>query len=571
MKASAPSSHRTKPALQLVLVGLGAVGLLLSLVPRVVAAPPIRSYAVATESPNATREAGRVLASGGNAFDAAVTAALVSGFANPSSSGIGGGGFALVWSAREQKPFIFDFREVAPAAVDSAVLAQRPVPPEKRGQTVGVPGEVAGLFELEQRFGKLAWQNVVLAAARLAEQGFSAEPHAFAQIGEEQQGLLARSANFRSVYLPGGNAAKLGQKLRAPRLAKTLRRIAVEGKRGLYEGPVAADIVKAVRATGGALAPSDLASYQVLERQPLRVDWDGKQVLTMPPPSAGGLLLAQTLSLFSKTELLSMNAAPSKRLHLLAEGMRGAAADRARFVGDPAFVNVDVARLLAPARMAKRKALMAEDRTHTQPRFGLEDAGTHHLVVADQDGNWVSLTTTVNDAFGAKLVAEDSGIILNDQLTDFTAAEAVTAFGMSESPNRVRPGARPVSSMCPTLVLENGVPVAALGGSGALTIAPNTTQVLLNHFAYGMAPDAALAAPRFTIPAPSTGQTLWLESALAKPYGADLTARGELLLSKDSKNAVQLVTHEKGVFAAASDARKQGSAAVSNAAPSAAQ
>ena len=454
------------------LVGLGTCALLLALVPGVAAAPKVLSYAVATESPNATREAGRVLASGGNAIDAVVTAALVAGFANPSSSGIGGGGFAMVWSARDKKPYVLDFREVAPAAVDVTVLDQRPVPPEKRGQTVGVPGEVAGLFELAQRFGKLPWQSLVSPAARLAEQGFGAEPHAFEQIGEQQQGLLARSANFRSVYLPGGNAAKLGQKLRAPRLAKTLRRIATEGKRGFYEGPVATDLVNAVKGAGGALALSDLSSYQVVNRQPLRVEWDGKQILTMPPPSAGGLLLAETLSLFKRSELLSMNDQPGKRLHLLAEAMRGAAADRARFIADPAFVNVDVGKLLAPGRMAKRKALLAEARTHSQPRFGLEDAGTHHLVVADQDGNWVSLTTTVNDAFGAKLVAEDSGIVLNNQLTDFAAPDSVAVFGLSESPNRVRPGARPVSSMCPTLVLENAVPVAALGGSGALTIAP---------------------------------------------------------------------------------------------------
>jgi gamma-glutamyltranspeptidase/glutathione hydrolase len=219
--------------------------------------------------------------------------------------------------------------------------------------------------------------------------------------------------------------------------------------------------------------------------------------------------------------------------------------------------------------MARRKALIAEDRTHSQPRFGLEDAGTHHLVVADGDGNWVSLTTTINDAFGAKLMAEQSGVLLNNQLTDFAPPESVAVFGLTESPNRVRPGARPVSSMTPTLVLENGTPVLALGGSGALTIAPNVTQVLLQRLSEGARADAAVAAPRFTIPAPKTGQTLWLESALAKPYGPDLAARGELLLSKDSKNAVQLVARENGAFTAAADPRKGGAAVVSNPSPTA--
>ena len=423
-------------------------------------------------------------------------AALVAGFTDPTSSGIGGGGFALLWSARDKKPFIIDFRETAPSGVDAAVLEHRPVPPEKRGQTVGVPGEVAGLFELHQRFGKLAWRDIVMRASALSARGFAAEPHTVVQVAEHQQELLAGSAHFRSVYLPGGSATKLGARLRSPRLSKTLARIAAEGKRGLYEGAVANDIVQTVKSAGGGLQLADLANYRIVEREPLRVSWGNKQILTMPPPSAGGLLLVETLSLFQPAELLAMSDTPSKRVHLLAEAMRGASADRARFVGDPAFVTVDVEKLLSPARLARRKALIAADRTHTQPRFGLEDAGTHHLVTADAEGNWVSLTTTINDAFGAKLVAEQSGIFLNNQLTDFAPPDAVAVFGMTESPNRVRPGARPVSSMSPTLVLENGVPSLALGGSGALTIAPNTTQVLLNRLVYGMTVEAAVAAPR---------------------------------------------------------------------------
>src|SRR6188768_1119839 len=321
MKPSRPA--RTAPRwLPLALLSLGVAASLNAVVPNVGAAPPAASYGVATESPGATREASRVLAAGGNAFDAAVCAALVAGFTNPSSSGIGGGGFALVWSARDKKPYAIDFRETAPAAVDATVLDGRAIPPEKRGQTVGVPGEVAGLFELHQRFGKLAWKDVVTRAVTLAARGFAAEPHTVVQVAEHHQELLARSPHFRSVYLPGGSAAKLGTTLRSPRLSKTLARIAAEGKRGLYEGPVASDIVQAVKGAGGALALADLANYRIVEREPLRVSWAGKQVLTMPPPSAGGLLLVETLSLFQPAELLAMKDEPAKRLHLLAEAMR---------------------------------------------------------------------------------------------------------------------------------------------------------------------------------------------------------------------------------------------------------
>jgi gamma-glutamyltranspeptidase / glutathione hydrolase len=459
---------------------------------------------------------------------------------------------------------VFDFRETAPAGIDPASLDKRPLPPEKRGAAVGVPGEVAGLYELQQRFGQLKWRDVVLRAARLAERGFVTEPHTAWQLSEQKQNPLTTSPTFRSAYLPGGAAAPLGKQLRATKLAKTLTRIANEGKRGFYEGAVAQDLVKATQAAGGTLALADLTGYRVIERAPLSASWGGKQVYTMPLPSAGGVLLLQTLGLFQPSELKAMVGAEGKRIHLLAEGMRGAFADRARYLGDPAFENVDLTKLLSPARLARRKALMSEDRTHTQPRFGLEEAGTHHLATADQQGNWVSLTTTVNDAFGAKIMAEQSGVLLNNELTDFSTPDSVLAFGMKESPNRVRPGARPISSMTPTLVVENGEPILSLGGSGALTISPNATQVLLNRIAYGMPLEQAVAAPRFMIPPPRTGQTLWLEAALAKPYSADLEARGELLQTRDWKNAVQAIARENGVFSAAADPRKSGTASVVN-------
>jgi gamma-glutamyltranspeptidase / glutathione hydrolase len=309
----------------------------------------------------------------------------------------------------------------------------------------------------------------------------------------------------------------------------------------------------------------------VIERQPLHVRWEGKEVLTMPAPSAGGLLLAETLALFSKAELAKMRDAPAKRVHVLAEAMRGAFADRMRHVSDPAFGGVDFAKLLAPGRMQRRKALIADDRTHTQPRYGLEESGTHHLVAADGDGNWISLTTTLNDSFGAKIMAEQSGVIHNNELTDFTPSENLLPFGTTENPNRARPGARPVSSMVPTLVLEQGKPVLALGGSGGLTIAPNVTQVLLALLVDDATPEAALGAARFTIPAPKSGKTLQLEAELAKPFGADLEGRGELIVSRNAKNAVQVVSRHDGVFTAAADPRKSGQAAVRNGPAAAAQ
>jgi gamma-glutamyltranspeptidase/glutathione hydrolase len=560
---SGPSRPQRRRLATAALVATVAGGLVAA-APQAGAAPPPKSYAVASESPGATREASRVLEGGGNAFDAMVCAALVSGFTNPASSGLGGGGFAMMWSARDQKAVVLDFRESAPAGVDVELLDKRPLDEKVRGQAVGVPGEVSGLFELHQRYGKTPWKGLVSRAARMAAQGFVVEPHTAERLEEQKTGALSSSAVFRATYFPGKAPAKSGAKIRASKLATTLGLIADQGKRGFYEGRVAHDLVTAVKAAGGNLALTDLSQYQTLERQALRFTWDAKEVLTMPAPSAGGLLLAQTLTLFSKAELDALNGAPAKRIHLLAEAMRGAFADRMRHVADPAFANVDLAKLLAPERMKRRRASIAEDRTHTQPRYGLEEQGTHHLITADGDGNWVTLTTTVNGPFGAKVVGEQSGVILNNELEDFTPSANLAVFGMTENPNRARPGARPVSSMAPTLLLEQGKPVLALGGSGGLTIAPNVTQVLLGLLG-GATADAAVSAPRFMIPGPKSGQTLTLETELAKAYGADLQARGELILARDWKNAVQVVSRRGGVFSAAADPRKLGLAEAKNA------
>lgn len=558
-------SLRSRAALPALLVAV-AVALSASL-PDASAAPPApQSFAVASESPGATREAARVLTAGGNAFDAMVTATLVSGFTNPASSGLGGGGFVTLYSARDDKALVLDFRETAPAAVDAAVLDQRPLPEDKRGQSVGVPGEVSGLFELHQRYGKTPWKDLVSRAARIAQQGFAIEPHTENQLGEQQASVLARSRTFKSTYFPAGAAAKAGSQVRAVKLAATLRAIADRGKRGFYEGPVAQDVIATVKAAGGSMTLADLSQYKTVQREPLRVRWEGREIVTMPAPSAGGLLLAQTLALFSRAELTSLSDAPGKRIHLLAEAMRGAFADRMRHVTDPDHGAVDFAKLLAPERMQRRKALLSPERTHTQPRYGLEEHGTHQLLTADGEGNWVALVSTVNAPFGAKLMAEQSGVILNNELEDFTPPASLAPFGMSENPNRVRPGARPVSSMAPTLVLEQGKPVLALGGSGGTTIAPNIAQVTLALLTdEGLSPEDAVKAPRFAIPPPRSGFTLSLEAALAGPHAKDLEARGELLMTRDWKNAVQVISRRNGVFAAAADPRKQGLAEVMNA------
>ena len=521
-----------------------------------VAAAP-RGEGASSESRLAAQAALAELRAGGNAADAAVVAALVAGVASPSSSGLGGGGFAVVYSATDRTTSVLDFRETAPASVDAAALERRPLPSVERGKLVGVPGEPAGLHELHKRYGKRAWSELVAPAERWARQGFPIEPHLAGLLAGSDARSYRRDAGLVSVYFPRGRPAVVGQRVSNPKLARTLARLKNEGPRAIYEGPIADDIVQSVRSLGGALSVDDLARYRVHERPPLVARWEGFEVVTMPPPSAGGLVLAEVLALFGRAELERAGVEKPLGMHLLAEAMRGAFADRACCVGDPGFTQVDAKRLLDPARLAKRKQLITADRTHIVQRFLESTNGTHHLVTADAAGNVVSLSTTVNSPFGADITAEKSGIVLNDELDDFTSNENATKLGVKNNPNAVRPGARPVSSMMPTIVLRDGRPVLAIGGSGGTSIPTNVTQVLLAILVRGVAPEAAVSAPRFRLA--SKDATLLLDEGFTEADKADLRWRGEILKPNTATgNAVQLLAWREGRLIGAADPRKQG-------------
>ncbi len=516
--------------------------------------------AAASESKLATREAMRQLRSGGNAMDAAVTAALVGGVTSPTSSGIGGGGFAVVWDAAKKQAVVLDFRETAPKAIDTAAFEKRPFAWDQRGKYVGVPGEVAGLYAIHKRWGKRKWKDVVAPAARIATTGYKVGRH-LGKALKAYQNKLAQDAGLARIFYPRGRPAPYGALLKNEALGKTLEAIAARGPKAFYEGDIAKDIVATTRGAGGALTLADLKAYQVKERKPLHKKWEGYDVHTMPAPSAGGMMLVQTLSLYKKAYLEKLGRKSGAYYHMLAESMRASVADRMRYVGDPDFAKFDMKKLTGDKRMAVRRQSLALDRTHGMPRFGLEEHGTHHLVTSDSSGNMVSLTTTVNRVFGAKLTTATSGIVLNDELDDFTPVAAVTPFGMTKSPNRPRPGARPVSSMTPTIVVQDGKAVLALGGSGGMTIATNVTQATLLRLAFGLSPRKVTASPRFAIP--TRGAYLSLQKGEPEALRKDLTSRGEIVnVQTFDTHAIQMIAVEKGRKQAAGDARKHASASV---------
>lgn len=561
MTPTTPAARARQASLALLpalLVGCAVVAA--SNVPR--PAPPTRTlareahgskFAVSTENGEASRIALDVLRAGGDAVDAAAAAAFALGVATPTACGIGGGGFAVVYRAKTREALVIDFREVAPKALDAAALDRRPLPDAERGHLVGVPGEVAGLHLLVTRFGKRAWRDDVMPAVNLARNGFTFTAHVARGSGELEKELRTLTPSLGARLLAASGPLPAGTKITRPDLAATLQKIADHGPKAFYEGPIAAAMVDAVAAVGGTLTLEDLATYAPKVRQAIRFRLGGREVLTMPPPSAGGLMVAETLRAH---ELMGAHGewGSAETFHTVAELMRGAIDDRFRFIGDPDATPVDVSALIADARLKKRLAMIEPWSSHTGPELRVDEHGTSHLSIVDGEGNAVALTTTVNTGFGAKLLAGDTGIVLNDQLDDFGKSSGA----LGNKPNIPRPLAKPTSSMAPTIVLENGLPVMVAGGSGGMRIATSVTLVSLAHLVFGLSAGDAVGWPRIH----QKGSTLTVEGTMPPTVVAELGKRGEKLETAEAVNAVQLVTVlRKGSvvrFVAAADPRKGG-------------
>jgi gamma-glutamyltranspeptidase/glutathione hydrolase len=559
------------------LVGLAA---LLSSSAAVAAShPPLttRGGIVAADHPDAAKVGARALAKGGNAADAAAATAFALGVLNPMSSGIGGGGFALVYVADENKVYVLDFREVAPGAVtpdhykpdgelDTSLSS-------RGGLAVAVPGEVAGLEKLVERFGRKPFAHAVKPAERLARKGFRVRwllANSAAYWGKQKM----KDPWFRKWLAP----LSKGDRAKRPKLAKALSTIGKKGARGFYRGWVAKDIVAAVKKRGGVMTLDDLADYEVIEREPLWGEWRGMKLATMPLPSSGGLIVLAALGILEGTgyDLGDFGAGSSMYLHVVGEALEHAFADRARFLGDVGHTKVSMKDFLAPARLKKIAKRISRFGVLDHDDYGdaslgksavvVDDAGTSHLCVVDADGNAVALTTTVNLSFGAKVVAPRSGIVLNDEMDDFSLQAGVpNMFGLVQSDaNLVGGGKRPLSSMSPTLVFEDDRVVGCVGGSGGPRIISNTVQVLLNVFVHGMDVRAAVEAPR--VHHQWVPDELFIEKAVAQDVVSLLRERGHNVHDNWSvTSSIQaIIVRDDGTREAASDPRKGGAPAASD-------
>jgi gamma-glutamyltranspeptidase/glutathione hydrolase len=422
---------------------------------------------------------------------------------------------------------------------------------------VGVPGEIAGLHALHQIWGKKAFAYDIQPAIELAQNGFAISPHMGRAISHHAK-ALSRVSELKEELLPNGGPLKEGEVAKNLRLAATLREVAEHGSRAFYEGAIAKDLVSAARGFGSAISEKDFANYHVVERQPLHASYNGIELYTMPPPSAGGILFLQTLGMHSPESLRSLGLRSSAYVHLLAESFRASLSDRIRFIGDPIVVPDASQKLLDPKHLAATREQIKGDATTEIHAWPVREGGTSHLVVLDCEGNLVSLTTTVNDPFGARIVGSQTGVLLNDELDDFTSPSQLRQFkGLTESPNRPSALARPVSSMTPVIGLREQRPVVALGGSGGLRISQNVTQVFLGAVVFGEGA-RAVQSPRFSVDI-GTSRLVGEAELLTDDFLKQVQGAGEKPTASSYPAAVQMVAFSpdgRGLLQAASDPRK---------------
>jgi gamma-glutamyltranspeptidase/glutathione hydrolase len=472
-------------------------------------------HMVAAGHPLAAEAGLAALRAGGSAVDAAIATQMVLTLVEPQSSGIGGGAVLLHWDAASRALDAWDGRETAPAAATPGLFLRdgRPMPffdAVVGGRSVGVPGAVRMLEAAHRAHGRLPWADLVAPAIRLAEQGFAVSPRLAEAIAADAA-RLSRDPGARALFFTeAGQPLPAGHILRNPALAETLRAIAREGADALHRGPIALAIAEAVRGhpgNPGGLSTEDLAGYAPMRREAVCAPYRRWRVCGFPPPSSGGVAIAQILGVLARFDMASLNPNGVEALHLLAEAGRLAFADRNLFLADSDVVPVPVRGLIDPGYLALRSRLIERDRALAEPTAGdppwrdgarrlspqmsQPEAGTSHLSIIDAAGNAVAMTTTIESAFGARMLVR--GFLLNNQLTDFAFAPEA---GGRPVANRVEPGKRPRSSMSPTLVFDtDGRLVAAVGSPGGARIIHYVARALVALLDWGMEPQAAVALP----------------------------------------------------------------------------
>jgi gamma-glutamyltranspeptidase/glutathione hydrolase len=521
----------------------------------------------------AARVGADILKSGGNAVDAAVATGFALAVTYPRAGNIGGGGFMLVYLAQGRRTVAIDYRETAPTAINRASFldALGNADPQKSlasGLGVGVPGTVAGLALAHRKYGsgKFTLAQLMAPAIALARDGFVVDGD-LADTLPSARALFARWPASAKIFLKeGGQSYAAGDRLVQADLAQTLAAVAAKGPRAFYEGSIAERIAASVRAAGGVMTADDLKSYRARERRPVRGTYRGYEIVSMPPPSSGGTHLIEILNILEGYDLAASGPSSVRTAHLLAEAMKRAYADRAVYLGDPDFVTVPVRALLSKRYAGiLRKGIGERATPSAEIRNGdplaAEGSNTTHYSVVDAEGNAVANTYTLNLSYGVGLVADGTGVLLNNEMDDFAAKPgAPNAFGLvGASANAPAPHKRPLSSMTPTIVMKDGRPYLVTGSPGGSRIISTVLQVIVNVIDHKMGIADAVAAPRL--------HHQWLPDQVSAERGYPeatlqaLQTRGhEVMVREPGTSANSILVTPDGLTGAA-DSRSRGALA----------
>ena len=524
-----------------------------------------RNGMVATEQELATQIGVDILKAGGNAVDAAVAVGFALAVALPNAGNIGGGGFMMVHDAKSGKDIALDFREVAPKG------ASRNMYLDGKGQVidgkslythyaVGVPGTVAGMTHALSRWGSMPLSKVMAPAIALAEKGYPVSVTLAKTLDQEKKNMGQWPAT-QAIFWKNGAPLKSGEQLVQKDLAQSMRLISQQGATAFYQGAIAQKIAAEMAPHANAITLQDLRDYQVVEREPVRGSYRGYQIVTMPPPSSGGAHLIQILKQMEHWPMNQWRADSAQSVHYMTEAMKLAYADRSEYLGDPDFVKIPLQGLTSKsyaselvATIQPGKARPSRDIKPGKPQPYESDQTTHYSVV-DKAGNAVAVTYTLNTNFGSGIVAQGTGIVLNNEMDDFSAKPGVAnAYGLvSGDANAVAAGKRPLSSMTPTLVLKDGKPVLVTGSPGGARIITTVLQQVVNYIDHGMNPLEAAATPRFHHQ--WTPDELRIEKGFSADTVALLKQWGHNVVLKPAMGRTQTIEIKNGMLYGASDPR----------------
>jgi len=504
----------------------------------------------------ATNAGHSILEEGGNAYDAAIAVAFALAVVLPRAGNIGGGGFMVMFDEASQESYSIDYRETAPEAATKDMFLNSDGSVNKKRATqgvlsIGVPGTVYGMWEVHKKFGSLPWSKLLAPAIELAEDGFLISPF-MADALNKRYKKLGKYENFKKIFYQN-YPVQMHQRLKQPNLAETLKTISKNGVKGFYEGEIATIIDAYMRENGGLITKKDLKNYRPIWRDTLHGTFNEYEIVTMGPPSSGGVHIIQMLNILENYDLVTMGHNSPTYAALLTESMKYAYADRSKYLGDPDFFDVPVQSLISKEyakniyKKIKLNSITPSEKILPGSELKHESLDTTHFSVADTNGNFVSNTYTLNSGFGSGVIVDGTGILMNNEMDDFVSAPGIpNQFGLvGGEANKIEPFKRPLSSMTPTIVLRDGKPIYATGSPGGSRIITTVLQFLLNTLVFKMEISDATVAPR--IHHQWKPDVLMLETGFDIQHADKIESFGQKIYLSGPGTALESI-EKKGVF-----------------------